>query len=69
MEAAAKVLLRVPRGKRGVQRPASHRGFEAAKVVRDFAKSREIKSGKEKPTAPSVPRRSPIQVLTGLNAA
>ena len=64
MEAAAKVLLRVPRGKRGVQRLVS-----AAKVVRDFAKSREKVSGKEKPTAPSVPRRSPIQVLTGLNAA
>ena len=43
--------------------------FEAAKVVREFAKSREMKSVKEKPTAPSVPRRSPIQVLTGLNAA
>ena len=40
-------------------------GENGSKEWREMSK----KDKKEKPTASSVPRRSPIQVLTGLNVA
>ena len=56
----------------GLQKGTKYMRFEALGKQFAYQKCKLIQkltAKKEMPTAPSVPKRSPIQVLTGLDAA
>ena len=56
----------------GLQKGTKRMRFEALEKQFAYLKCKLIQkltAKKEMPTAPSVPKRSPIQVLTGLDAA